>query len=158
MEFHLDPADPCKIVRIYMPFGTFAIAFQEITAPCHPDECPKGVGRYGDLTIVPIDFLGPPVTKCTLNDTDGNSIQPDIFPQKVCSDRFYGDHMRRIPRGPDTECTYVRTDIDNPFVGTDIIEPVFRYVMDLAVRCITQDESDIARRNKIREIIRCITT
>ena len=128
-----------------MPFCTFAIAFQEITAPGHPDECPERVGRYDDLTIVPHDFLGSSVAECSLNDPDRNSIQPDIFPQKVCSDRFYRGHMGRIPRGPDTECTHVCTDIDYPVVWTNIIEPVFRYVIDLAERCITQDKSDIVR-------------
>jgi len=142
MEFHFDPADSCEIIGLYIPFCTFTIAFQEITAPGHPDECAERVGRYDDLTIVPEDFLGSTIAKGSLNDPDRDIIQPDIFPQKVCRDRFYRNHIGRIPRGPDTESSHVRTDIDNLIVWTNIIEPVFRNVIDLAEWRITQEESD----------------
>jgi hypothetical protein len=145
MEFHFDTADSREIVRLNTPFCTLAIAFQEIAAPGHPDKRTKRAGRHHDLTTVPHDFLGSPVAKCSLNDPDRNIIQPDIFPQELCSDRFYGDYMVRIPRGPDTECSHICTDIDDLVAWTNIIEPVFRYVIDLAEWRITPEESGIIR-------------
>ena len=44
VEFHFYPADTAKILWLYLPFCTFAIAFQEIAAPTHFDDLPERVG------------------------------------------------------------------------------------------------------------------
>lgn len=145
MKFHLNPSDTGEISWFNLPFCTFAVAFQEITAPGHFDEAAEREGRRGDFMCVPGDYFWSSVSKRSFYDPHGNVIQPDIFPQKVCSHRLHCDNVRGIAACPDTKGSHICTDVDDPIMGGQVIEPVFRNLKDLAKMGLMQDKSDVIR-------------
>ena len=145
VELHLDPADSGKIRRVYQPFCTFAIAFQEITASCHVNDSGERKRWRSYFTIIPIDLYLFPLAQCCFNDPYRNTIQSDILSQKCCSHGFYCNHIWRVTGSTDTKCPNICTDIDDTVMVSQVIEPVFRYFKDLAEGCLLQDKSGIIR-------------
>jgi hypothetical protein len=95
--------------------------------------------------FVPVDFFRSPVTERSLYDLDGDTIQPDVLPEKAGSHGLYRDNVPGITGSPDTKSPCICTDIKEPVMGRQVIEPVFRYFKDLAEGCILQEKSDAIR-------------
>jgi hypothetical protein len=153
MKFHLYPADFPEILRFDGPFCPFTIAFQEIATSCHLDNVPERVCLGKDFVIIPPDVFLFSVAKCTFNDLHVNAIQTNIFPQEGCGKRFNRDNVLGAARCTDTEGSDICTNIDDPVCRAQVIEPVFRYVKDLAEPALLNKKFDGITSDKNRGFV-----
>lgn len=141
VDLHLDTADALQLAGVDEPFGTFAVAFQKIAAPAHPDQVPEPVCGGDDTAAVPADLCRFSIAKRTCDDLNGHIVAPYIFKELRSGHRFHRGNMPAHSRCPDTERANIGTNVKDKVAGPDIIEPVLGHCGYLPIWCIGSREN-----------------
>src|SRR5208337_969337 len=149
VQLHLDPADTVEFTVPDQPLAPFAIAFQKVASPGQPDDPGQGISRDRYGTVVPAAGTGPAPSQTSFDHPYTRHIFAYIFHKNACRHRFNRGYRLGETCSPDTERTDICPDINHAILWQDILEPVLRYIKDLAIWCWLFQERDTISIGKV---------